>query len=87
MLYPDRDRSNTMTMDPKEAVAQCLDKYAGDPDGFLSALKEKGFEIRPVSGKSDDAKPAPAKEDDEPLSAVALRMKGARKAMELTKNG
>jgi len=71
-------------MDIKEAIADCLEKYGSDAEGFIAGLEAKGLKVVSVSDKS--SQPAPDKDKEEgPLSFVSLREKGARKAMEQIK--
>jgi hypothetical protein len=74
--------------DPKTAIQSCLDGGYSDAGEFIEHLREAGFEIKAKAGESED-KPAEKpsgfvpfgkKDDDEEVSFVSLRERGAKNA-------
>jgi hypothetical protein len=78
-------------MNLNEAIQSCLDGGYSDAAEFIENLREKGFEIKAKAGESED-KPAEKpsgfvpfgkKDDDEEVSFVSLRERGAKNAEEI----
>lgn len=68
-----------MAKTPEEAIQGALDAGIGDAAAFIDYLRDEcNMEVKPKESEKPAAPKFEPKEDDEPVTAIGLREKGAK---------
>jgi hypothetical protein len=68
-----------MAKSPEEAIQGALDAGIGDAAAFIDYLRDEcGMELKPKEASKPAPEKAPEPKDDEPVTPVGLRERGAK---------